>query len=90
VVNDIKLRSNNPKSLGKPRIGEVYFERDKEKSILNYIWKSTMSGLLTTVGITNKQQKEAEKNDRKALKNDQKINKEFEKNLKDLDIKKNK
>jgi uncharacterized Zn finger protein len=90
VVNDIKLRSNNPKSLGKPRIGEVYFERDKEKSILNYIWKSTMSGLLTTVGITNKQQKEAEKNDRKALKNDQKINKEFEKNLKDLDIKKKK
>ena len=90
AVNDIKLRSNNPKSLGKPRIGEVYFERDKEKSILNYIWKSTMSGLLTTVGITNKQQKEAERNDRKALKNDQKINKEFEKNMKELDIKKKK
>lgn len=88
VVNDLTLRSNNPKSFGKPKLGDVYFERDANKSILNYLWKSTMSGLLTTIGINNKQQKEAEKNARKALKNDQKINKEFEKSLKDLDLNK--
>jgi len=87
VVNDIKLRSNNPKTLGKPKIGEVYFERDTKKSILNYIWKSTMSGLLTTVGISNKQQKEAMKKERKSLRNDEKLNKEFEKSLKDIEIK---
>lgn len=85
VVNDIKLRSNNPKSLGKPRIGDVYFERDPQKSILNYIWKSTMSGLLSTLGISNKQLKEAQKSDKKTNKNNDRINKQFEKKIKDLD-----
>ncbi len=82
LVNDIKLASNNPKPLGKPRIGEVYFERDSQKSILNYIWKSSMSGLLTTLGISNKKQKEAMKEERKLSKDAEKLKKQLEKKQK--------
>jgi hypothetical protein len=61
MINDIVLKSNNPRFARKPRVGEVYFARDHEKSIVNYIWKSLMSGMLSTMGFNNKEQRQAKR-----------------------------
>jgi hypothetical protein len=65
VVNNLVLRSNNPALLKRPRVGIVYFERDRNKSIINYIWKSTLSGVLSTMGFNNKEQRKRRKEYRK-------------------------
>ena len=64
MLNDLMIRSNNPKFLTQPRKGIVYFERDPQKSFINYIWKSTLSGMLSTLGFNNKQQRIGKREDK--------------------------
>ncbi len=59
--------SDNPNRNGKFREGVIRFHRDTGKSIFNYLWKSVFTGLKSTVGINNKEQKEIRK-ERKAKK----------------------
>ncbi len=61
VLNGLVLRSNNPNWFKRPRVGIVYFKRDRNKSIANYIWKSTLSGALSTLGFNNKEQRKRRK-----------------------------
>jgi hypothetical protein len=68
MMNGVLIKSNNPKFLGKERVGEVYFERDTDKSIFNYIWKSVMSGALSTLGFNKKEQRQAAKEKKKEMK----------------------
>ena len=65
VLNGLVLRSNNPNWFKRPRVGIVYFNRDRNKSIANYIWKSTLSGALSTLGFNNKEQRKRRKEYRK-------------------------
>ena len=65
ILNGIVLRSNNPNWFKRPRVGIVYFKRDRNKSIANYIWKSTLSGALSTLGFNNKEQRKRRKEYRK-------------------------
>ena len=58
LLNDIFIKSNNPGWLGKTRPGEVYFKRNPQKSVVNYIWKSIQSGLMSTMGYNNKEQRQ--------------------------------
>jgi len=44
-----------------PRVGQVYFERDTQKSVVNYVWKSVLSGLMSTMGFNTKAQKQERK-----------------------------
>jgi hypothetical protein len=46
-ANLIRVRSGN--SADNPRIGTIDFERDKERSVFNYWWKSVASGLKDSV-----------------------------------------
>jgi len=46
-ANMIRVRSGN--SADNPRIGTIDFERDKERSVFNYWWKSVASGLQDSV-----------------------------------------
>jgi len=64
LINDILIHSNNPRFSRKPRIGQIYFERAPEKFIINYAWKSLLSGMLSTIGINTKEQR----HDRKEMK----------------------
>ncbi|MBC8319327.1 MAG: hypothetical protein H8E34_01255 [Bacteroidetes bacterium] len=57
LLNDIFIKSNNPDSHGKTTPGEVYFKHDTQKSIAYYIWKSVLSGILSTMGYNNKEQR---------------------------------
>ncbi len=57
LLNDIFIRSNNPGFNGKMRFGEVYFKRNTQKSIVYYTWKSILSGLMSTMGYNNKEQR---------------------------------
>lgn len=67
LLNDIFIKSNNPGFLGKTRDGDVYFRRDTEKSVIAYIWKSTMSGLMSTMGYNNREQRQEKRRFRKML-----------------------
>jgi hypothetical protein len=58
LINDLLIHRNNPKFNRDIRIGQVYFERDKEKAILNYVWKSLLSGMLSSIGINTKEQRQ--------------------------------
>ena len=58
LLNDVFIRSNNPGFLGKTRPGEVYFKRNTQKSIVAFMWKSIMSGLMSTMGYNNKEQRQ--------------------------------
>ena len=65
VLNDLVLRSNNPNWFKRPRLGIIYFNRNRNKAIANYIWKSTLSGALSTMGFNNKEQRKRRKKYRK-------------------------
>ncbi len=67
LLNDIFIKSNNPGFLGRTKEGEVYFTRDTEKSVIAYIWKSTLSGLMSTMGYNNREQRQEKRKFRKML-----------------------
>jgi len=57
LLNDIFIRSNNPTFLRKPKTGVVYSDRVTQKSFVFYVWKSILSGMLSTFGINTRQQR---------------------------------
>ena len=61
LANDLLLKSNNPRFLGKTRTGHVYIEPNKEKAFINYIWRSLMSGMLSTMWHNSKEQRKEKK-----------------------------
>ncbi len=60
VANYI-LPDDNPDNNGFMRKGIIYFKRDTTKAIFNYLWKSTLSGLKSTMGINSPEQKQLKK-----------------------------
>ena len=68
MINDLLLKSNNPRFVRRVRKGQVYFKRDTEKAITNYLWKSVLSGMMSTMGFNTKEQRqekrEMKKNER--------------------------
>ena len=68
IINGIVVKSNNPPFLGHVKKGIVYYERNPEKSFINYLWKSNLSGILSTIGINNKQQREVKREEKKQTK----------------------
>ncbi len=61
VANDILINNDNPPKSGKMKTGIIFFRRDKEKGIINFLWKSTLSGLKSTMGFNSKEQKAIKK-----------------------------
>jgi hypothetical protein len=55
------IQDDNPTKNGKFRTGIIYFRRDKSKGFFNFLWKSTFSGLKSTMGMDKKEQKEMKK-----------------------------
>jgi len=52
LANWLVVKTNNPDNGREPlRIGEISFERNPEKSIFNFWWKSLLSGIKGSVGI---------------------------------------
>jgi hypothetical protein len=66
MLNNLMIRSNNSSFLKHPRKGIIYYERDPRKSFINYIWKSSLSGMLSTMGFNNKQQRQGKREEKKA------------------------
>ena len=65
IINGLVVKSNNPPFLGHVKKGIVYYERNPEKSFINYLWKSNLSGILSTIGFNNKQQREFKREEKK-------------------------
>ncbi len=68
MINGIVVKNNNPPFLGHVKKGIVYFERVPQKSFINYLWKSNLSGILSTIGFNNKQQREMKREEKKQTK----------------------
>jgi hypothetical protein len=58
LLNDVFIRSNNPTFLRKPKTGVVYSDRITEKSFVFFVWKSILSGMVSTFGINTKEQRQ--------------------------------
>jgi hypothetical protein len=52
IVNSFVIISDNPKH-GKMRMGKIEYVRDPKKSIYNFWWKSMLSGVKSSSGITH-------------------------------------
>ena len=65
LINDLVLRSNNPRFARPPKKGVVYFKRETQRSVANYLWKSLLSGMLSTMGINTKGQRQEKKSMKK-------------------------
>lgn len=68
VANDFVVSNDNPAKSGKTKSGIIHFNRDKEKGIINFIWKSVLSGLKSQMGFNSKEQKEMKKAAKKKAK----------------------
>ncbi len=60
-INDLVLKSNNPKFARKARVGQIYAERDTQKGIVNFAFKGILSGMMSTLGINKKEQRKERK-----------------------------
>jgi hypothetical protein len=58
VANTFVVRSKNPVWGIFPRKGTIYFQRDKTKSFFNYLAKSALSGVSSTIRGGNEERKE--------------------------------
>jgi len=65
VANDFVVNNDNPTKSGKTKSGLISFKRDKEKGIINFVWKSILSGLKSQMGFNSKEQKEMKKAEKK-------------------------
>ncbi len=79
AANDLIVNNDNPTKAGKMKTGIIHFSRAKDKGIINYFWKSTLSGLKSTMGFNSKAQKEMISEEKQAVQHKQKEEKQKEK-----------
>jgi hypothetical protein len=60
-VANTYVKNDNPHKNGTFTEGMIFFRRDQHKSIFNFLWKSTFSGIKSTIGINKAEQKELKK-----------------------------
>ena len=60
-VANLFLAGGNPNEDGKLRNGIIYFKREMSKGFFNFVWKSTLSGIKSSVGANSKIQREMKK-----------------------------
>ncbi len=58
IANTFVVRKNNPKLILFKRKGDIYFQRDVHKSFFNYLVKSVLSGVESTIRGGNEERKE--------------------------------
>jgi hypothetical protein len=63
LVN-LLIPSSNPNSDGKIKTGVIYYKRDLSRGFFNFVWKSILSGIKSSVGVETKEQKKIRKKSR--------------------------
>lgn len=61
IANTFIVRTDNPNKFLFYRLGDIYFMRDKQKSFFNYLAKSSLSGVNSTIRGGNEERKEKRK-----------------------------
>ena len=90
---NLLIKHNNPdKEDAPPRTATTSFERNPDKSIFSYIWKSFLPGLVETIGISEKRQdallKKIDKHKENRINRESRTNKEKEERKANKEIKK--
>jgi hypothetical protein len=60
LANAFVIKSNNPAN-GDLREAKMAYTRDKNKSMINFWWKTILSGLKDTIGIPTQAENEKQK-----------------------------
>jgi hypothetical protein len=79
AANDLIVNNDNPTKTGKMKTGTIFFERAKDKGIINFVWKSALSGLKSTMGFNSKAQKEMIRDEKQQTKQHQQEKKQKQK-----------
>lgn len=61
---NLLLPLSNPSGNGILKKGYIYHERDTSRAVFNFIWKGTLSGIRSTLGINNDEQKQMIRSER--------------------------
>jgi hypothetical protein len=61
IANTFIVRTDNPNKFLFYRMGDIYFMRDKQKSFFNYLAKSSLSGINSTIRGGSEEKKEKRK-----------------------------
>lgn len=67
AIAQAAIVSSNPKGKRPPRIGEMFFERDKNKGAINFLWKTVFSGIKATINPFGKAHKDSSNGKRKKM-----------------------
>jgi hypothetical protein len=59
------IKKENPSTGGTLREGIINFRRNKSASFFNFVWKSALTGLKSTIGINTREQKKLKKEGKK-------------------------
>ena len=73
AANDLVVNNDNPTKSGRMKTGVIFFNRAKDKGIINFVWKSVLSGLKSTMGFNSKAQKEMIKEEKQLGKETKRI-----------------
>ena len=79
-ANAFVVKKNNPSVKFFPRVGDMYYERDTQKIIIDYVTKTAMSGIVSSIGARNfrKEIKKIQKESKKQLDEEKKAQKKAE------------
>ena len=80
-ANAFVVRKNNPAVKFFPRVGDMFYERDTQKIIIDYVAKTAMSGVVSSIGARNfrKEIKQIKKDTRKQLDDEKKVQRKADK-----------
>jgi hypothetical protein len=54
LVNRIIIKKDNPLKNKEVRVTNINYERNRQRFIFNYTWKSLLSGIKPAIGLPNK------------------------------------
>jgi hypothetical protein len=57
LANTLAVKSDNPKHGTEPEPAYFNYQRDKQRSVINFCWKSVFAGMKSTLGLKEKEDK---------------------------------
>lgn len=72
VVNNLVIASDNPKKNKPFRTGAISYTRNENRAMLNYMWNAILSGVQSSIGVSEELQKLQQLKDKKGEMQDKK------------------
>jgi hypothetical protein len=67
IANTFVVKTDNPAGQQSPRVGIIAFDREKDRSIFSYWWKSLLTGIKGSIGLAGRADRDKEKEQDKGI-----------------------